>query len=130
MIQHQRHTVENGRWEFLPILPFFFLWRCQVFVLHWAFSQLWLAGAALSCGAWASRRRGFSCGGAPAPAYDFSSDGSRALKGSVAALLRLSHSEACGIFLDPRPGIKPMSTALVGRFLTTRPPGKSRRQIF
>ena len=65
-------------------------------------------------------------------AYDFSSPGSRALKdtGSVAVLLGFSHSEARGIFLDPRSGIKPMSTALAGRFLTTRPPGKARRQIF
>ena len=65
-------------------------------------------------------------------AYDFSRDGSRALKdtGSVVVLLGFSHSEARGIFLDPRSGIKPMSTALAGRFLTTGPPGKARRQIF
>ena len=31
---------------------------------------------------------------------------------------------ACGI-LVPQPGIKPMSPALQGRFLTTGPPGKS-----
>lgn len=63
-------------------------------------------------------------------AYEFSGDGSRALKdtGSVAVLLRLSRSKACGIVLDPRPGIKPVSIALAGRFLTTGPPGKSRRQ--
>ena len=30
----------------------------------------------------------------------------------------------CG-FLVPRPGIEPASPALEGRFLTTRPPGKS-----
>ena len=63
-------------------------------------------------------------------AYEFSGDGSRALNhtGSVAVLLQLHCSKACGIFLDPRPGIKPMSTALAGRFVTTGPPGKSRRQ--
>ena len=33
-------------------------------------------------------------------------------------------SKACGI-LVPWPGIKPTSLALQGRFLTTRPPGKS-----
>ena len=37
---------------------------------------------------------------------------------------RLSCSEAGGIFV-PQPGIKPMSPALQGRFLTTGPPGKS-----
>ena len=41
---------------------------------------------------------------------------------SVVAAHRLSCSEACGIFLEP--GIEPMSPALPGRFLTTRPPGK------
>ena len=37
---------------------------------------------------------------------------------------RVSCSEACGI-LVPRPGIEPVSPALEGRFLTTRPPGTS-----
>ena len=44
--------------------------------------------------------------------------------GSVIAALRLSSSTAYGI-LVPWPGIKPMSPVLQGRFLTTRPPGKS-----
>ena len=30
----------------------------------------------------------------------------------------------------PRPGIKPMSPALAGRFLTTGPPGKPGTMIF
>ena len=37
---------------------------------------------------------------------------------------RFSCPTACGI-LVPRPGIKPMSPALAGRFPTTGPPGKS-----
>ena len=32
----------------------------------------------------------------------------------------------CGVWDLPRPGLKPVSTALAGRFLTTAPPGKSR----
>ena len=44
---------------------------------------------------------------------------------SVIVALRLSCSEACGI-LVPKPGIKPLSPALAGRFLTTGPPGKPR----
>ena len=36
---------------------------------------------------------------------------------------RLSCSTACGLFPDQ--GIKPMLSALAGKFLTTRPPGKS-----
>ena len=44
--------------------------------------------------------------------------------GSVVAVHGLSCPAACGI-LVPRPGIKPPSPALEGRFLTTGPPGKS-----
>ena len=43
---------------------------------------------------------------------------------TVVAGGRLSCSKACGV-LVPRPGIKPVSPALEGRFLTTGPPGKS-----
>ena len=43
---------------------------------------------------------------------------------SLVVACRLSCSGACGI-LVPRPGIKPESPALEGRFFTTRPPGKS-----
>ena len=42
--------------------------------------------------------------------------------------LRLSCSEACGI-LVPWPGIEPMSPALQGRFLTTKPPRKSHLKL-
>ena len=41
---------------------------------------------------------------------------------------RLSAPAACGILI-PRPGFEPVSPALVGRFLTTEPPGKSLRRI-
>ena len=44
--------------------------------------------------------------------------------GLVAAARRLSCPVACGI-LVPWPGIKPVSPALEGRFLTTGPRGKS-----
>ena len=43
--------------------------------------------------------------------------------------LRPSCFLACGI-LVPSPGIKPMSPALQGRFLTAGPPGKSLEQTF
>ena len=45
----------------------------------------------------------------------------RRMRGSVAALHRLSCSEACGVFLDQRP----MSPTLRGGFLSTTSPGKS-----
>ena len=44
--------------------------------------------------------------------------------GSVVVACGLSCSAACGI-LVPLPGIKPMSLALKGGLLNTRPPGKS-----
>ena len=47
-----------------------------------------------------------------------------AVHGSVVAASELSFSAACRI-LVPSPGIKLMSPALQGGFLTTGPPGKS-----
>ena len=44
--------------------------------------------------------------------------------GSVIVAHRLSCS-ATGMWDLPRPGLKPVSPALAGRFLTTPPPGKS-----
>ena len=71
-------------------------------------------GASRGCGAWASRCGDFSCCGARA----------HELTGSVVVAHRLSCPETRGIFI-PRPGIKSMSSALLGGFLTTGPPGKS-----
>ena len=49
--------------------------------------------------------------------------------GSVVVVHRLSYPKACEI-LVLQPGIKPMSSALPGRFLTTGPPGKSLKLAF
>ena len=82
----------------------------------WGYSLLWCKGFSLwwlpllqstgsrhagfsSCGSWALECRCSSCG--------------------TGALLLLS---MCNL---PRPGLKPMSPALTGRFLTTAPPGES-----
>ena len=91
------------------------------------------AGATLRCGVWASHCGGFSCCGARAlgiwasivVAHRLSSCGSRALEhrlsswGAWALLL-------CCMWGLPGPGLKPVSPALAGRFLTTVPPGKPR----
>ena len=45
-------------------------------------------------------------------------------RGLVVAVCRLSCFSACGI-LVPRPGIRPASSTLQGRFLSSGPPGKS-----
>ena len=52
--------------------------------------------------------------------------GARALgvQASVVVVHGLSCSVACGIDL-PGPGLKPVTLALAGRFLTAAPPGKS-----
>ena len=49
--------------------------------------------------------------------------------GSVVEMHGLSCSAACGV-LVPWPGIKPMSPALEGWFLTTAPPEKSQTCTF
>ena len=75
--------------------------RCQGSLLqHAAFLQSW--------------HLGFSCCGAQA----------LECRDSVVAAHRLDCPLACGI-LVPQPGIKPVSPALEGGFLTTGPPGKS-----
>ena len=101
-------------------------------LLHVGFPQLQRAGATLHCRAQASHCGGFCCCGAWAlgarasvvVARGLSSCGSWALErrlsscGAQAQLLR-------GMWDLPGPGLKPMSSALVGKFLITVPPGKS-----
>ena len=75
------------------------------------FLQLRRAGATLHCGARASHYRGLSLRSTGSRRARLSSCGSRA------QLLR-------GMWDPPRPGLKPVSPALAGRFSTTAPPGK------
>ena len=128
-----------------PALLFFFL----IYLFNFKFIYLFMAtlglcccaqaffscgerGATLHCGERSSHYGGFSCCGARAlgtwasvvVAHGLSSCGSWALErrlrscGARAQLLR-------GMWDLPRPGLEPMSAALVGGFLTTAPPGKS-----
>ena len=80
------------------------------------------------CGAWASYSRGFSCcSGAWSPEHmNFSSCSSRALAQQFWHMGFLAPQHVG----SSRPGIKPMSSALVGGFLTTGPPGKSKIFFF
>ena len=73
---------------------------CGVLVPEHA-SSVVVARSLSSCGAWAPE-----------------------CMGSVVAMHGLSCPTACGI-LVPQPGIKPASSALEGRFLTTGSPRKS-----
>ena len=100
-------------------------------LLHVSFLQLLRAEATLCCGVWASHCGGFSCCGARVlgaqasvvVAHGLSSCGSQALEhrlsscGARAQLL-------CGMWDLSGPGLKPVSPALAGGFLTTVPPGK------
>ena len=96
-----------------------------------AFLQLWRVGATLHCSAWPSHCGGFFCCRAWAlgawasvvVARGLSSCGLQALEhrlsscGARAQLL-------CSMWDLPGPGLKPVSPALAGGFLTTVPPRK------
>ena len=117
---------------FLKLINLFIFGSIGSLLLHVGFPQLRRAGATLRYGAQASHCGGFSCCGAQAlvcgpsvvVARGLSSCGSQALEcrlsscGPRAQLLR-------GMWDLPRPGLKPVSPALAGGFLTTVPPGKS-----
>ena len=77
----------------------------------WAFPRCSELGLQSSRSAWASHRSDFSCCGAQALQRGLSSCRAQA------PLLQ-------GMWDLPQPGIKPMSPALVGGFLTIGPPGK------
>ena len=93
------------------------LWLCAGFL--WSLQ----VGAALNCGAWAFRCSGFSCCGVLS-VHTLSSRGVQAL-GTGSGVV--AHGLSCflGMWNLPGPGIKPMSSAMAGRFLFTVPPWKS-----
>ena len=128
------------------------LLRCTGFSLQWLL-LLWSTGSRLtgfsSCGSRALERRLSSCGtralehvGFSSAVCGLSSCGAWALGhmgfsscGSRALECRLSSCGTWALLLHgmwdlPRPGIKPVSPALAGRFLTTAPPGKSQWYCF
>ena len=90
--------------------------RCSA----WAFSSCGERGATLRGGARALQCCGFSCCGPWAVGVWAQK---LWLAGSVIVAHRLRCSAARGNL--PRPGIKPVSPALAGGFLTTAPPAKS-----
>ena len=117
----------------LTLFIYLFIFGCVgSSLLRMGFLQLWRAGATLHRVARASHCGGFSCCGAWAlgtqasvvVAHRLSSCGPWALEcrlsscGTWAWLL-------CSMWDLPGPGLKPMSPALAGGFLTTVPPGRS-----
>ena len=121
----------------LLIFIFIYFWLCWVFVAaHGLVSLVAVSGAYSSLQCVASHCGGFSCCEAWAlgmqasvvVACELSSCGSWALEhrlsscGAWAQLL-------CGIWDLPRPGLKPVSPALAGGFLTTAPSWKPHMAI-
>ena len=130
----EREAETRKYMDFLAMvrtLDFFFLFLINLFIylfifgcfgsslLRAGFLQLRRAGATLHCGARASHCSGFSCCGAGALGAQASVVVARGLSscGTRAQLLRNTWDL-------PGPGLKPVSTALAGGFLTTVPPGK------
>ena len=103
--------------NWLPFYKYFysFLYLFTYIWLHWAFPvahfflDLWCVGFSLW---WLlfGEHAGFSCG-------------SQALEYKLNSGTRAQPPH--GMWNVPRPGIKPVSPALAGRFLTTGPPVKS-----
>ena len=87
----------------------------QAFLFFWgALSLCCCTQATLYCGVWASHRSVFSYCGA------WALEGPGPVVAVHWALL------LCSMWDLPRPGIKPMSPALAGGFLTTEPLGKAK----
>ena len=110
---------------FFLVAALFIYWLYWVSLLRGLFSSCSKRGLLSSCGAWASHRRGASCWGAWAPGARASVAAAHGLTsfGSWAWLLR-------GMWNLPGPGIKPLSHALAGGFLSTVPPGKASSAYF
>ena len=107
---------------------FIYFWLRWVFVAACGLSLVAVSGAILPCGAWASHCSGFSCCGAQALGLRASVVVARGLSccGLWALECRLSSCGAwayllCGMWDLPGPGLKPVSPALAGGFLTTAP---------
>ena len=104
--------------DFLYIQMLLFFWLCWVFVATSGLSPVTVKGAPLQ----------LQCVG-------FSMRGLLLLQSPGSRTYRLSNCSTQAQVLHgtrdlPRPGIKPMTPALAGRFLTTGPPGKSPHSVF
>ena len=99
------------------VFNFIWFWLCWVFVAAHGLSLVAASGGCSVLRSTGCTRAGFSSCGSRALEHRLSSCGARA------SLLR-------GMWDLPGPGLKPVSPALAGRFLSTVPPGKSPGQNF
>ena len=110
---------------YLFIYLFIYFSCAESLLLHGLFSSFGEWGLLSSWGVQASHCSDFSCCRAQSPGYSgFNSCGSWALEhrfNSCGIQTWLFHS----MWEPPKTGIKPVSSALAGKFSTTEPPGKS-----
>ena len=104
---HEKKTLK--KFFFCLTFIYFLFWGCIGSWLRHRGSFVAARGLLSSCGMWVF----LSVVEAP---------------GSVVAARGISCPLACGI-LVPRPGIKPVSPSLEGRFFTTGPPGRSQEDF-
>ena len=123
---HFLFKVKSRQFVEMRALLFFFNFYLFIYSFLAVLGVCFWAGAFSSCGEWGplfiAVRGPFTVGASPVAEHRFQT---RRLSscGSRAQLLR-------GMWNLPRPGLEPVSPALVGRFLTTAPPGKPRHYIF
>ena len=115
-----RHDIK----DFLICVFSFFFFLINLFIyfgLHWVFIAAWKLSLVAESGGYSSLRCvGFSC-------WETQALGTQATVVVVHGLSSCGTGAwlLCGMWDLPRPGLKPVSPALAGEFLTTVPPGKS-----
>ena len=105
-----------------------YFWLLWIFIAAHGLSLVAARGATLRSSAWASRCAEFSCCRASTLGFcGLGGCSSQTLEPrlSCGAQAQLLH----GMWALPGPGVKPVSPALAGGFLSTAPPGKSSLSI-
>ena len=118
--KHLFDQVYFFKWPFWAVLLLLMLYFISIFFLIFkeflaTLSLCCCAQAFSSCGGWGLLS---SCGG-------FSCCRTWTLERGFSSFDAQAYQVPCGMWNLPGPGIKPMSPALAGRFLTSGPPGKS-----
>ena len=126
----QKKTIICFRISFYLFILFIYFWLRWVFVAARGLSLVAVSGGCSSfhCAGF-SLRWLLSLRSAGSRRTGFTSCGSQALErrlSSCGAQAQLLH----GMWDLPGPGLKPVSLALAGGFLTTAPPGKPQNTIF
>ena len=120
-------------WFFLELFIYLFIyfWLCWVFVAACGLSLVAVSRgySSLQCAGLSLQSRALGTWALAVEAHGLSSCGSLALEHRLSSCGSRAYLLHCMWDL-PRLGIEPVSPALVGGFLTTAPPGKSRGVVF